>query len=90
MSNPNANSNNGAQGTYGTYDRVEHVQGQANEVRGQLGQALGKAIERGERIEDLDEKAQNLEVSSTLMCCICVAVFFSFFFVFFCPVYQVS
>lgn len=45
----------------GENDKLAAVQSEVDAVRGQVGQAVDKAVSRGERLEDLDAKANNLE-----------------------------
>ena len=42
-------------------DKMAAVQSEVDAVRGQVGQAVDKAVMRGERLEDMEAKANNLE-----------------------------
>ena len=47
--------------SYQSGDKLAAVQSEVDAVRGQVGQAVDKAVMRGERLEDMEAKANNLE-----------------------------
>lgn len=47
--------------SYQSDDKVQQVQREVDAVRDQVGQGIDKAIARGERLEDLEDKSSNLE-----------------------------
>lgn len=45
-------------------DKITEVQVKVNEIRSSLKQGIDKAIERGEKLEEIEEKALSLEENS--------------------------
>ena len=53
----------------GSPGKLDHVQGQVNEVKVILKDNINKVLERGDRIDDLIGKTDDLQASVSYSCC---------------------